>query len=407
MTASSSPAPSSPAPSASHSVWRLTLVLGALSAFTPLSVDMYLPSLPTLEQVFDTDTGRVQMTLSVFFIGLALGQLLLGPVSDRYGRRRPLLAGNLLFILASAACALSTTVDHLIFWRFFQAGGSCAGMVIGRAMVRDLFEPRDMAKVFSMLMLVMGVAPILAPLLGGYVLVWFDWHAIFWIEVVFGMLVMVAALRLLPETHDHAAAQPLHLGRILRSYGSLLATARFMGYSLASSLGLAGMFAYVASAPFVFINLFHVPADSFGWIFGSNAVGFIGMAQVNRLLLRRFTLDEVLIGGLSLASVAGLVLVLMAATGFGGMIGVWLPLFVYIASMGVVLPNAGANAMAGESRRAGMAAALMGTLQFTAGAASSGLLSLLSTGSALPMAGGVALCGLCALGARLVLVRPS
>lgn len=400
MSAAPSPAASGPT-----SVLRLTLVLGALSAFTPLSVDMYLPSLPTLERVFATDAGRVQMTLSVFFVGLALGQLLLGPVSDRYGRRRPLLAGNLLFIVASAACALSITVDHLIMWRFVQAGGSCAGMVIGRAMVRDLFPPRDMARVFSTLMLVMGVAPILAPLLGGYVLIWFDWHAIFWIEVVFGLLVMVAAMRLLPETHDAATAQPLHLGRILSSYGNLLASPRFMGYSLASSLGLAGMFAYVAGSPFVFITIFHVPADAFGWIFGSNALGFIGMAQVNRLLLRRFTLDEVLVGGLSLVALAGIVLVVMAATGFGGLVGVWLPLFVFIASMGIVLPNAGASALSGESRRAGMAAALMGTLQFAAGAASSGLLSLMQAGTALPMAALVAACGLLALTARLVLVR--
>ncbi|WP_341705068.1 Bcr/CflA family multidrug efflux MFS transporter [Ferrovibrio sp.] len=399
---SASPSPAKPGAS---SLWRLTLVLGALSAFTPLAVDMYLPGLPTLERAFGTDAGRVQMTLSVFFVGLALGQLLLGPVSDRFGRRRPLLAGNLLFIAASAGCALAADIDSLIAWRFLEAVGACAGLVIGRAMVRDLFEPRDMAKVFALLMLVIGVAPILAPLLGGYLLVWFDWHAIFWFMAAFGVVAMAAGAILLPETHDPATAQSLHLGRVLAGYGSLLVNRRFMGYTLASSLGMAGMFAYIAGSPFVFIDLYGVPADAFGWIFGANAIGIIGMAQVNRLLLRRFTLDEVLIAAVALVALAGLVLLATAASGVGGMIGIWLPLFFYIASLGAVLPNAGASAMAGEGARAGMAAALMGTLQFAAGAVSSGLLGLLQDGTALPLAGIIAACGLSGLAARLILVR--
>lgn len=225
---------------ATTSLWRLTLILGALSAFTPLAVDMYLPGLPALERTLQTDLGGVQRTLSVFFLGLAIGQLILGPLSDRYGRRGPLLVGNLLFIAASIACALASTIDTLIAARFVQAFGSCAGMVISRAMVRDLFEPREGARVMSLLMLVTGVAPILAPLLGGYILAVFDWHAIFWLMAGIAMLVMIAARLWLRETRGPQPDMRLTFGSALRTYADLLTTRRYMGYALASGFGLAG-----------------------------------------------------------------------------------------------------------------------------------------------------------------------
>lgn len=401
----STPSSAGPAASGSHSLLRLTLILGALSAFTPLAVDMYLPGLPALERALATDAGKVQLTLSIFFLGLAIGQLFYGPLSDRFGRRMPLLIGNLLYVGASLACALAPNVDTLIAARFLQAFGSCAGMVIARAMVRDLFEPREGARVMSLLMLVMGVAPILAPLLGGYMLVWFDWHSIFWFLAGFGLLTMVVARIGLPETNRPQPQARLTIGTALRSYGQLLVQRRFMGYTLASSLGMGGMFAYIAGSPFIFIDLFRVPADAFGWIFGVNAIGIIGMSQVNRFLLRRFTLDEVLIVGIWAMALAGLALLLAAWFGAGGMIGIWLPLFLYIASLGAVLPNAGASAMAGEAHRAGTAAALMGTLQFILGAVTSAMVGALHDGTALPMAIIVALSGIGGLVARLVLVR--
>lgn len=401
----STPSSAGPAASGSHSLLRLTLILGALSAFTPLAVDMYLPGLPALERALATDAGKVQLTLSIFFLGLAIGQLFYGPLSDRFGRRMPLLIGNLLYVGASLACALAPNVDMLIAARFLQAFGSCAGMVIARAMVRDLFEPREGARVMSLLMLVMGVAPILAPLLGGYMLVWFDWHSIFWFLAGFGLLTMVVARIGLPETNRPQPQARLTIGTALRSYGQLLVQRRFMGYTLASSLGMGGMFAYIAGSPFIFIDLFRVPADAFGWIFGVNAIGIIGMSQVNRFLLRRFTLDEVLIVGIWAMALAGLALLVAAWFGAGGMIGIWLPLFLYIASLGAVLPNAGASAMAGEAHRAGTAAALMGTLQFILGAVTSAMVGALHDGTALPMAIIVALSGIGGLVARLVLVR--
>jgi DHA1 family bicyclomycin/chloramphenicol resistance-like MFS transporter len=386
-------------------LWRLTLVLGALSAFTPLAVDMYLPALPALERTLATDSGKVQQTLSFFFLGLAIGQLFYGPISDRFGRRGPLLVGNLLFIGASIACALAPGIDTLIGARFVQAFGSCAGLVISRAMVRDLFEPREGARVMSLLMLVMGVAPILAPLLGGYVVAWFDWHAIFWFLAGFALLAMLAAWRWLPETRGARPDMRLTLGSVLQVYGRLLSTRRYMGYTLASSLGMGGLFCYIAASPFVFIDLYGLSPQAYGWVFGINAVGIIGFSQVNRALLRHFTLDEVLIVSISTMAVAGVALLIAAVFSIGGMIGLWVPLFFYIASLGGVLPNAAASAMAAEAERAGSAAALMGTLQFTLGAMTSGIVSLLSGDPALAMAVIVAVCGLGGLSARLILVR--
>jgi DHA1 family bicyclomycin/chloramphenicol resistance-like MFS transporter len=390
---------------ATTSLWRLTLILGALSAFTPLAVDMYLPGLPALERTLATDSGGVQRTLSVFFLGLAIGQLILGPLSDRYGRRGPLLVGNLLFIAASIACALAPTIDSLIAARFVQAFGSCAGMVISRAMVRDLFEPREGARVMSLLMLVTGVAPILAPLLGGYILAVFDWHAIFWLMAGIATLVMIAARLWLRETRGPQPDMRLTLGSALRVYADLLTTRRYMGYALASGFGLGGLFSYIAASPFVFIDLYHLSPQAFGWVFGINAVGIIGFSQVNRALLRRFTLDEVLIVALFGMASAGLLLLVCTAFAIGGIWGVWLPLFLYITSLGAVLPNAGASAMAAEAHRAGSAAALMGTMQFGLGAVTSGLVGLLATSPALGMGMIVGVCGIVGLAARLALVR--
>lgn len=401
----SPPSPAGPAASGSHSLLRLTLILGALSAFTPLAVDMYLPGLPSLEKALSTDAGKVQLTLSLFFLGLAIGQLFYGPLSDRFGRRLPLLIGNLLYVGASIACALAANIEILIIARFLQAFGSCAGLVIARAMVRDLFEPKEGARVMSLLMLVMGVAPILAPLLGGYVLVWFDWHAIFWFLAAFGLLTMLVARLGLPETRRAEHIRRLTIGSALRDYASLLSQRRYMGYTLAASLGMAGMFAYIAGSPFIFINLFRVPAEYYGWIFGINAVGIIGMSQVNRALLRRFSLDEVLVVGVIMLAASGLLLLASAAFSIGGLFGLWLPLFVYIASLGAVLPNAAASAMAGEAHRAGTAAALMGTLQFAAGAIASGMVGALHSETALPMAAIVCLSGIASVAARFILVR--
>jgi DHA1 family bicyclomycin/chloramphenicol resistance-like MFS transporter len=383
---------------------EFVVILGALTAFAPLAIDMYLPALPTIAQALQGSTGQGQFTLASFFVGFALGQALLGPLADRYGRKRPLYAGLVLFVAASGVCALAASMQILAAARFVQAVGACAGAVVGRAMVRDLFEPADTVRVFSTLMLVMGVAPILAPLAGGYLLVGLGWRAIFWFLAAFGLACLLAALRL-PETHRAAAPRPLDPGRVLRDYRALLGHRRYLGHVLAGACSAAGMFAYIAGSPFVFIELYGVPPQHYGWLFGSNALGLILASQVNgRLLHRRLGADRVLrIAGWIQAG-AGVLLLAVAASGAGGLWGIMLPLFVYITCGGLVMPNATALAMAPFSTHAGTASALLGSVQFGLAACAALALGAWHAESAIPMSAVVALCGVLGMAAHAGLV---
>lgn len=384
---------------------RLALILGALTAFTPLAVDMYLPGLPVLARQLRAEPAAVQLTLSLFFLGLVVGQLFLGPLSDRYGRRRPLLAGTVLFALASIACALAPTAEALAGWRFVQAFGSCAGMVIGRAMVRDLFPPQEIARMFSRLMLVIGVVPILAPLLGGYVLTVADWPAIFWVQAAFALLVLLMALRFLPETHAPNPAMRLNPWAVLQQYGEVLRERRFLGFSLASCLPMTAMFAYIAASPFVFIDLFGFSPQAYGIVFGANAFGFVAAAQLNRWALAHFTMPDVLAAAGWFQLAAGAALVLAALTGIGGAFGLVVPLFLVIAPLGLILPNAGALALTHHGARAGTASALVGIMQFGGGGIVSALIGLAQDGTALPLAAVMAACVLGGVLSRWLLVR--
>jgi DHA1 family bicyclomycin/chloramphenicol resistance-like MFS transporter len=370
---------------------RITLVLGALTAFAPMSVDMYLPSLPAIGRGLRADMPMVQMTLAAFFVGLSLGQALYGPLADRFGRKAPLYGGIVLYVLASVACALAPDIESLIAARFVQAAGGCAGVVIARAVVRDLFEAQDAARMFSVLMLVMGAAPILAPVAGGQLLVQFGWRSIFWALAVFGSLCLLASLAWLPETHQAARAE-LSLGGALRVYGRLLTDRRFLGYALGGGLAASGLFAYIAGSPFVFIELYGVPAQHYGWLFGTNALALIVGSQINRRLLRKHPAQRVLrvAGGVMLAF--GILLLLLVSTGLGGFAGVALPLFGFVASLGFVFPNTTALALAPQSGRAGSASALLGALQFALATVASGLVGALHNATALPMAAVIALC---------------
>jgi MFS transporter, DHA1 family, multidrug resistance protein len=384
---------SPPRPSAT----RLALVLGALSAFGPVSIDMYLPSLPTLAREFRTDTAMAQLTLSIFFIGLALGQALYGPIADRVGRRRPLLIGCALYALASLACVFAPSIATLIALRFVQSLGGCAGIVLARSVVRDLFDARESARMYSFLLLVMGLAPITAPFIGGQLLVAFGWRAIFWLLAGFGLLCLLLVTFALPETLPAERRQRAGLGQVLAVYGRLLADRSFVGYALAGGFVLAGMFAYIAGSPFVFIELYGVAPQHFGWIFGANALGLISASQLNRWLLMRYRSETILAAALAICATSGVLLVLAAATGFGGIVGLLPPLFICVASVGLVGPNATAAAMAPHGQIAGSASALLGTLQFAVGAGSAALVGALDNGTALPMAGVIAACVIAAL----------
>lgn len=381
------------------SVRRMVFTLAAVIAIGPLSIDMYLPSLPAMQAHFGADTASTQLTLSAYFFGLALGQLIYGPITDRLGRKRPLLFGLGLYALVSLGCALAPSMDSLILLRFLQALGGCAGMVITRAMVRDCFPPQEMARVLSTLVLIMGVAPILAPLVGAQIYILMGWSAIFIVMAVFSLLCFAAIAWGIPET-SRSRSGALSFSGILASYVRLLGHRRFMGYALAGGVAQSGMFAYISASSFVFIEVYGLSPSHFGWLFGLNAFGLISAAQVNSFMLRRYRAERVLRMALTANAGCGIAMLITAATGFGGFWGIVVPLFCGMSSLGFSFPNSTAGAMAPFGDRAGMAAALLGTLQFTLASVSGAAVGYLFNGSALPMA---AVMCTCALSARLLL----
>jgi DHA1 family bicyclomycin/chloramphenicol resistance-like MFS transporter len=385
---------------------RWILVMGTIVAIGPMSIDMYLPALPAIQRHFGADTASTQFTLAAFFIGLAVGQLVYGPLSDRIGRRGPLLFGLALYAVASLACMFAPSMASLTGLRLLQALGGCAGMVMSRAMVRDRFEPQDMARILSALVLVMGVAPILAPMAGGQVFVRFGWEAIFGVLAAFGALCTLLAWRHLPETL--AQSVPVNPWSALQGYARLLGHRRFMGYALSGSMAQAGMFSYISVSSFVFIDHYGLHPTEFAWMFGCNAAGLIAAAQLNGRLLQRMPSQRVLRAALATNALAGGTMLIAAATGFGGMWGVIVPLFFAVASLGFTFPNSTAAAMAPFGDRAGTASALMGTLQFGLAALCGALAGHLQQfGGAVPMAAVIFAGGLTAnLLLRLLVSRP-
>jgi DHA1 family bicyclomycin/chloramphenicol resistance-like MFS transporter len=363
---------------------RMILILGALTAIAPLSIDLYLPSFPSLAKSYSVDPGRVQATLSIFFIGLAFGQAIYGPLADRYGRRRPLLIGIGVYVAASLLAPFAPTIDSLIALRLLQALGGCAGMVISRAVVRDLFDERESARVFSTLILIMGLAPILAPMVGGYILTMAGWRAIFLVLAGFGVLSLVSSWAGLAETLPVEARRRDDLGGVFRNYGRLLVNRRFIVPALAASLIIAGMFGYIANSPFVFIELHHVTPKQFGLLFGLNALGLVTASQINRAMLSRWSPRAIL--GWAIAANMTAALILLAVAGSSHLVVFLIPLWLFIASLGFLNPNAIAIAMSASGHHAGSASALMGMMQFTAGALAGGLVGMFHNGTAYPMA---------------------
>jgi len=375
---------------------RLLLILGALSAFGPLAIDFYLPSFPALARAFATDVEHVQLSLASYFVGLAIGQLIYGPMADRFGRRKPLLVGVALFSLASLACALAPSLEWLIAARFVQALGGCAGMVVSRAVVRDMCDPISSAKVFSQLMLVMGLAPILAPLAGGLLLSSLGWPSIFICLTLFSFACLLAVAKWLPETlADDAPPAPLR--GALGEYKRLFADLPFMGYALTGGFAIAGMFAYIAGSPFIFIELYGIPAEHYGWLFGSNALGFILVAQLNAWLVARHGPAYWLGKTVWFYLACGLGLLLVALSKPLALWPLLIPLFGCIASLGILLPNASACAMAGQGKHAGSASALLGSVQFVIAASAAAMVGVLHDGSAWPVAAVIFSCGVLAV----------
>lgn len=390
MSHAPSSTPPTRSPESRFPTWLL--VCSALIAIGPLSIDMYLPAFPTMGKTLGATSGQIELTLGAFLIGLALGQAFYGPISDRFGRKPPLYFGLTLYGLASLGCALAPTVEWLMVCRTLQALGGCVGMVISRAAVRDRLDGPDAARAFSTQMLVMGLAPILAPILGSAILLVADWHAIFFVLTGLSVLLLFAVHTWLEETVDTINAPRLQLMRVLRSYGELLRSPQFVGYSLCAGFVQAGMFAYIAGSPFVLIELYDIPPHWFSVVFGLNALGLVAMSQVNSVLMRRHTPEAVLRIITRIPPLSGLTVVLIAASGHLSLPVLLVGFFLHIASLGCIMPNASALALGRQGHRAGTASALMGTLQFTLGTLAGLAISQLSGKSALPLIGIMAVC---------------
>lgn len=372
---------------------QLVLVLGALIAIGPLTIDMYLPALPAITAGLQTTETAVQLTLTGTLIGLALGQLLIGPLSDVVGRRMPLLAGLAAHIVASVLCVFAPNIGVLGGLRVLQGLGVAAATVVATAVVRDLFSGASFARIFSRLMLVMGLAPILAPTLGSGLLSWTDWRGVFAALAVLGALLMVVAAFRLPETLPVTRRRHGGVSATLRDYRALLNDRAFVGLVLVAGLAMAALFAYVSGSSFVLQQEYGLDEQQFGVAFGAGAVGLIGATQFNVRLLRRYTPQQILVSALIAGTAAGLLLVMFAATGFGGLGTLLASLWLVLAAAGLALPNAPALAMSRHSEAAGTAAALLGAVQFGIGAVSAPLAGLFGTGSvpmAIVIAGGMA-----------------
>jgi len=373
--------------------YRLALILGAQTAMGPLAIDTYLPALPTITRQFGASAAAVQLSLSVYFIGIALGQAVYGPLSDRHGRRPPLFVGLALFVVGSLGCALAPNVTALVAFRFVQALGGCAPLVIPRAVVRDLFDERDSVRMLSVLMLVMGLAPILAPLIGGQMLKYLGWRSVFWAYVLYGsVLLLVVAVGLeesLPA--DRRTRQPV--SAVLRTYGRLLRDWRYLGYVLSGGLVFAGLLAYIAGSPFIFIDLYGISPQRFGFFFGSNAIGIIAASQVNRFLVHRYPARQILQAVLWITITASVGLLFGAYTNYAGLVGIVMPLWFFVAMHGIVSPNTTALAMSPYGAVAGSASALLGTVQFLLGAGAGSLIGAFADGTARPFATVLAVCG--------------
>jgi DHA1 family bicyclomycin/chloramphenicol resistance-like MFS transporter len=393
MTAASS----KPAPRAS-TPWGLVVLLSALGAIGPLSIDTYLPSLPTIAHDIRAPAGAVEVTVAVYFAGLALGQLLFGPASDRLGRRMPMLAGLALYVVASLACALAPNVQVLIAARLVQSIGGCASMVISRAVVRDHFDHQESARFLSLMTLVSGLAPILAPLIGSAILTVAGWRTIFVALAAFGAATAAAIVLRLPESRTAEVADQASREHPFQAYSRLLSEPRLLGYLLGGAFNSACIFTYIASSPAVLIGVYGVSPTAFSLLFGMNSIGLVAGAQLNRLLLRRHPADRVLAVSAWASVGLGLWLAAAAITGAGGLVGLLAPLFLTISASGLIQINTTAGGLAVDPTRSGSTSALFGASAFGLGAATASIAGALADATPRPMALVICAClGLCAL----------
>jgi DHA1 family bicyclomycin/chloramphenicol resistance-like MFS transporter len=390
----------------------LILILGMLTAIGPFSIDMYLPAFPDIALGLNTTVAQVTLSLSSFFIGISAGQLLYGPLLERFGRKKPLYTGLFIYLLASVGCALATSVQALIAFRLLQALGGCAGMVTARAMVRDLFEVKENAKVFSSLMLVVAVSPIIAPTLGGYVTSLLGWRFVFIMLIIVALIIITGTYFLLPESKKPDPNFSLKPGPILRNYSGVIRHPQFYTYALTAAISAAGLYAYIGGSPHVFMEIFKVSEKQYGWIFALIAMGLIGASQINSLLLKNYSSEQIIKVALRCQSIIGAAMVLITFFGWADVFITIFLLFIFLSSQGFIFPNASALSLASFGHNAGSASALMGAIQMAIGAGTSALVSVLQNHTALPMTGVMACCAIAAFsvfsfGRKIIIQRAS
>jgi DHA1 family bicyclomycin/chloramphenicol resistance-like MFS transporter len=367
----------------------VTLILGGLTATPPLSMDMYLPALPEVTRSLHAPAATVQLTLTACLAGMAFGQLVVGPMSDKWGRRRPLIVGLVVYVVATALCALAPNVELLVAFRLAQGLAGAAGIVIARAVVRDLYDGMAMARFFSTLMLISGVAPVVAPLIGGQILRTTDWRGVFVLLTAVGIALTALVWTKIPETLEPAQRHGGGVGDALRAMRALVADRVFTGYTLAGGFAFAALFAYISASPFVIQEIYGASPQTFSLLFGINSVGLVIVGQINgKILVGRVGLDKVLATGLTLITLAATALLLLTTGVFGkaGLVPVAAALFVLMSAMGLALPNTQALALMRVRHAAGSASALLGTTSFLIGAIASPLVGIAGEHTAVPMA---------------------
>lgn len=364
---------------------QLILILGSLTALGPFSIDMYLPGFSGIAKDLNTTVANVSMTLSSYFIGISAGQLLYGPLLDRFGRKKPLFIGLLVYIAASLGCVFVTNIDTFIGLRFIQAVGSCAATVASVSMVRDLFPVKDIPKVFSLLMLVVGLSPMLAPTIGGYVTADYGWHTVFFILMCMGIVILIAAQLVLPNTYLPDTSISLKPKAIITNFITILKEPQFYTYAFAGAIAFSGLFTYVAASPILFMDIFEVDAKTYGWIFAFMSLSFISASQLNSLLLRKFNSEQMIFGALISQSIIAILFLILVINNGLGLYGTIAMLFLFLACLGISNPNTAGLTLAPFARNAGSASALMGAIQLGLGAFVSFLVGVFVHNSVVPM----------------------